>query len=253
MERSIVLLMPGSPVPHTDDTPVHEVVKLVNVPHHPHVAVTSLREGGVVERGTIVVYKPHGSAAVWGAKFATVLEAIRSICECDVHWRPHDVHRPRDALFLGLIAANVAALWKVVVGAHTDVAWLEPHKYCWVPVAASVTSFDASPNKEGVTNVAAAGHGRPTWIGTIHGTIPDAQIVGAAVHLLNTPPSGLAVHMALASIIGAHLRRALRRGIKGPTSHFVNEHALNWVLEGFRRLPRRVGGPHHWVVRQSSH
>ena len=24
-------------------------------------------------------------------------------------------------------------------------------------------------------------------------------------------------------------------------------------MEGLRRLPRRVGGPHHWVVRQSSH
>ena len=24
-------------------------------------------------------------------------------------------------------------------------------------------------------------------------------------------------------------------------------------MEGLLRLPRRVGGPHHWVVRQSSH
>ena len=59
-----------------------------------------------------------------------------------------------------------------------------------------------------------------------------------------------------ASIIGAHLRRAqeaLYRGIKRPTSHLVNQHALNWIVEGLRRLPRITGGPHHWVVRQSSH
>ena len=29
--------------------------------------------------------------------------------------------------------------------------------------------------------------------------------------------------------------------------------ALSWTVEGLRRLPRRVGGPHHWPVRQSSH
>ena len=40
------------------------------------------------------------------------------------------------------------------------------------------------------------------------------------------------------------------RGIKGPTSHFINQHALNWVVEGLRRLPRIVGGPHHGVVRR---
>ena len=33
----------------------------------------------------------------------------------------------------------------------------------------------------------------------------------------------------------------------------MNQHALNWIVEGLRRLPRRVGGPYHWVVRQSSH
>ena len=55
-----------------------------------------------------------------------------------------------------------------------------------------------------------------------------------------------------ASIIGAHLRRAqeaLYRGIKGPTSHLVNERSLNWIVEGLRRVPRRIGGPHHWVLR----
>ena len=69
-------------------------------------------------------------------------------------------------------------------------------------------------------------------------------------------PSHCTVHIVDASIIGAHLCRAqeaLYRGIKGPTSHLVNQHALNWIVEGLRRLPRRIGGPHHWLVRQSSH
>ena len=64
------------------------------------------------------------------------------------------------------------------------------------------------------------------------------------------------MHVVDASIIGAHLRRAqeaLYRGIKGPTSHLVNQHALSWLVEGLRQLPRRVWWPHHWVVRQSSH
>ena len=64
------------------------------------------------------------------------------------------------------------------------------------------------------------------------------------------------MHVVDASIIGAHLRRAqeaLYRGIKGSTSHLVNQYALNWIVEGLRRLPRRLGGPHHWLVRQSSH
>ena len=139
---------------------------------------------------------------------------------------------------------------------HSDVAWLEPHRYCWVPVAAKVILSDDAPQEDGVTNVAVASHGSPTWTGAIRGTVPEAEIIGAAAYLLHTPPSGLLVHMVDASISGAQLRRAqeaLYRGIKGPTSRFINQHALNWVVEGLRRLPRRVGGPHHWVVRQSSH
>ena len=69
-------------------------------------------------------------------------------------------------------------------------------------------------------------------------------------------PSCFTVHLVDASIIGAQLRRAqeaLYRGIKGPTSHFINQHAVNWVVEGLRRLPQRVGGPHHWVVRLILH
>ena len=84
----------------------------------------------------------------------------------------------------------------------------------------------------------------------------SAEIIGAAAYLLHTPPSACTVHVVDASIIGAHLRRAqeaLYRGIKGPTSHLVNQHALSWIVEGLRRLPRRVGGPHHWVVGRTSH
>ena len=56
-----------------------------------------------------------------------------------------------------------------------------------------------------------------------------------------------------ASIIGGRAQEALDRGIKGPTSHLVNQHALNWNVEGLRRLMRTIGGPLHWVVRHSSH
>ena len=82
------------------------------------------------------------------------------------------------------------------------------------------------------------------------------QIIGAAAYLPHTPPSGLTVHVVDASINGVQQRRsqeAMYRGIKGPTPHFINQHALNKVVEGLRRLPCSVGGPHHWVVRQSSH
>ena len=131
---------------------------------------------------------------------------------------------------------------------HSDVAWLEPHRYSWVPVAAKVNSFDASPQEDGVTNRAVASRGNPTWTGAIRGRVPEAEIIGAAAYLLHTPLSSQTAHDVDASIIGAHLRRAqeaLYRGIKGPTSNFINQHALNWVVEGLRRLPRRVGGPHY--------
>ena len=122
--------------------------------------------------------------------------------------------------------------------------------------AAKVTSSKASPPEDGVTNVATASHGSPTWTGGIRGMVPEAEIIGAAVYLLHTPPSGFRAHVVDASIIGAQLHRAqkaLYRGIKGPISHFINQHALNWVVEGAGRPPRGVGGPHHWSVRQSSH
>ena len=97
---------------------------------------------------------------------------------------------------------------RMVVSPHSDVAWLGPRRYWQALVAARVTSSDTSPQEKWVTNVAVAGHNSPTWTGAIHGTVPEAEIVGAAVVLLHTPPSGLTVHMVDASMIGAHLRRA---------------------------------------------
>ena len=48
-EWAIVLLLPAGPVPDPDHYSVPEVVRMSNVPHDPHVAVTSLRDGGTVE------------------------------------------------------------------------------------------------------------------------------------------------------------------------------------------------------------
>ena len=166
------------------------------------------------------------------------------------------MYQPKVVLSPELTASSAASLGKVTQSPHSGVAWLEPRRYCWVPVATKVASSDASPQGDEATNVAVASHGSPTWTGAIYGTVPEAEIIGAAAYLLQTPPSACTSHVVDASIIGAHLRRAqeaLYRGIKGPTSHLVNQHALSWIVEGLRRLPRRVGGPHHWVVRQSWH
>ena len=166
------------------------------------------------------------------------------------------MYQPKVVLSPELRASSAASLGKVTHSPQSNVAWLEPRRYCWVPVATKVTLSDASPQGDGATNVAVASHGSPTWTGAINGTVPEAEIIGAAAYPLHTPPSACTVHVVDASIIGAHLRKAqgaLYRGIKGPTSHLVNQHALSWIVEGLRRLPRRVGGPHHWVVRQSSH
>ena len=95
-----------------------------------------------------------------------------------------------------------------MVSPHSDVAWLEPHSYCWVPVLAKLTSCDACPQEDGVANVAVASHGSPTWTRAIQGTVPEAEIIGAAAYPLHTPPSSLTVHVVHASIIGAQLRRA---------------------------------------------
>ena len=218
-------------------------------------AVASLRDGGAVEQGTVVVYRPPRSATVWGAEYTTALDAIKSICVCDVHWRPHAEYRPKAVLSLELTAFNAESLGEGR-SPHSDVAWLEPHRYCLVSAAAKVTSSHASRQKDWATTVVVGSHGSPTRTGAICGTVPEAEIIGAAAYVLHTPPSGHSVHVGDASIIVAHLRRAseaLYRGIKGRTCHLVNQHALNWIVEGLLRLPRRIGGPHHWVVRQSSH
>ena len=255
-EWAIVLLLPAGPVPDADGCSVPEVVRMSNVPHDPHVAVTSLRDGGAVEQASVVVYQPSYSTTVWGAEYTTALSTIQSVCGCDLAWRPHAVYQPKVVLSPELTASSAASLPKVTHSPHSDVAWLEPRRYCWVPVATKVTSSDASPQGDEATNVAVASHRSRTWTGATYGTVPEAEIIGAAAYLLHTPPSACTVHVVDASIIGAHLRRAqeaLYRGIKGPTSHLVNRHAMSWIVEGLRRLPRRVGGPHHLVVRQSSH
>ena len=258
-ELAIVLLVLVGPAPDADAIRVPKEIGLDNVPHDPHVAVTSLhrcKKSGAGEQGKVLVYQPHGSMTVWGAEVATALEAIRSICGCRVHLRPHGVHRPNDVRSPWLTASNAALLGRVVVSPHSDVAWLEPHRYCRVPEAAKVTSSDASPQEHGVSHVAVASHGTPTCIGAIRGTVPKAELIGAATFLLTTSPSGLVVHVVDASIIGTLLRKAKEafyRGIKGPTPDFINQHAVNWVVEGLCRLPHKVGGPHHWVVGQSSH
>ena len=233
-------------------SPVLDVVRLDKVPDEWHVAVVSLRKGGAVEQGTVVVYQPLSSTAVWAAEYTTALDTIKSICGCDVHWWPHGVYRAKAVLSPVLTASNVALLGRVVVRPHSDVAWLEPHRYRCVQVAVKVPSFDASPQEDEVTNVAVASHGIPTWAGAICGTVSETKIIGAAACLLHTPPSSHTIHVVDASIVGAHLRRAqevLYRGGKGPTSRFINHHTLNWVVEGLRRLPRRL---HRWVVWQSS-
>ena len=61
--------------------------------------------------------------------------------------------------------------------------------------------------------------------------------------LLHTPSTGLFVHAVDTSIINAQLRKAqeaMYRGMKGPMSDFVNQLALNWVVEGLEKLPGRV-------------
>ena len=57
-EWAIVLLLPAGPVPDANECSVPEVVRMSNMPHDPHVAVTSLRDGGAVEQGSVVVYQP---------------------------------------------------------------------------------------------------------------------------------------------------------------------------------------------------
>ena len=144
---------------------------MAKVPHDPHVAITSLREGGAVEQGSVVVHQPSRSTAVWGAEYTTALDPIKSVFGCDVAWRPHGVYRPKAFLSPELTASSAASMGKVVHSPHLDVAWLEPHRYCWVPAATKLTSSDASPQEDGATHVAVASQGSPTWTGAIRATV----------------------------------------------------------------------------------
>ena len=179
-EWAIVLLLPAGPIPDPDEYSVPEVVRMSNVPHDPHVAVTSLRDCGAVEQGSVVVYQPSCSATVWGAEYTTALDAIKSVCGCGLAWRPHAVYQPRVVMSPELTASSAACLGRVVQSPHSDVAWLEPHRYGWVPVATKVTSSDASPQGDDATNVAVASYGIPTWTAAIYGTVSEAEIIGAA-------------------------------------------------------------------------
>ena len=143
-----------------------------NVLHDPHVAVTSLRDGGAVEQGSVVVYQPSCSTTVRGAEYTTALNAIQSVCGCDLAWRPHAVYQPKVSLSPELTASSAASLGKVTQSSHSHMAWLEPRRYCWVPVATKVTSSDTSPQGNEATNVAVASHGSPTWTGAIYGRPP---------------------------------------------------------------------------------
>ena len=206
-EWAVVPRQQSGSVSDADRCPVLEVVQKGKLPHKPHVAVTSLRDGGMVEQGTVVVYRPSRSTAVWGAEYTTALDAIKSVCGCDVSWPPHAVNRPKAFLSLELTASNAEYLGEVVQSPHSDVAWLEPRRYCWIPAAAKVTSADASRQEYGATNVAVMNHASSTLTGAIRGTAPEVDIIGAAAYLLHRPPSHT-VHVVYASINGAHLVRA---------------------------------------------
>ena len=54
----------------------------------------------------MVVYQPPRSTEVWGAEYTTALDAIKTICGCQVSWRPYAVYRPKAALFSELTASN---------------------------------------------------------------------------------------------------------------------------------------------------
>ena len=100
-----------------------------NVPHDGHVAVTSLRDGGAVEQGCVVVYQPSCSTTVWGAEYTTAHDAINSVCGCHLARRPHAVYQPKVVLSPELTASSAASLGKLMQSPHSDVAWLEPRRY----------------------------------------------------------------------------------------------------------------------------
>ena len=118
-EWAIVLLLPAGPVPDADECSVPEVARMSNVPHDSQVAVRSLRDGGAVEQGSLVVYQPSGSTTVWGAEYTTALDAIKSVCGCDLAWRAHAVFQPKVVLSPEVTAFSAASLGKVTQSPHS--------------------------------------------------------------------------------------------------------------------------------------
>ena len=153
------------------------------------------------------------------------------------------MYRPKVVLSPKITASSVASLGKVTPSSHSDLAWLEPQRYCWVPAATKVTSSDCSPQGDGATNVAEASHGSPTWAVAIRCMVPETEVISAAAYLLNTPPSACTVHVMDSSITGAHLRRAqeaLYRGIKRSTSDRANQHAFDLIVEGIESVGHTI-------------
>ena len=111
-EWAIVLLLPAGPVPDPDECSVPEVVRMSNVPRDPHVAVTSLRDGGAVEHRSVVVYQPSCSATFWGAEYTTALDAIKSVCGCDLAWSPHAVISAEGSPVPGAHSLQRGVPWK---------------------------------------------------------------------------------------------------------------------------------------------
>ena len=63
-ELAIVLLPPAGPDPDAHECSVQEVVRMANLSHDLHAAVTSLRDGKGKEQGSVVVHKPSCSTTV---------------------------------------------------------------------------------------------------------------------------------------------------------------------------------------------
>ena len=126
-EWAIVLLLPAGPVPDADECTVPEVVRMSNVLHDPHVPVRWLRGGGTLEQGSVVLYQPFCLKTVRGAEYTTALDAIKSVCGCDLAWRPHAVYQPKVVLSPELTGSSTVSLGRVMQRPPSDVAWLEPH------------------------------------------------------------------------------------------------------------------------------
>ena len=144
-----------------------------------------------------------------------------------------------------------------MVSPHWDVAWLVPHRWCWVPVAAKVTSSDASPLRK---------TGSPTWqwraMAAPHGHVPFGHGSRGGDHRgsrLRAPDTSFRPHGTPIRCFHHWSAIAQSSGCLALPRHQTTNLPFHqpprnyWVVEGMRRLPRRVGGPHHLVVWQSSH